>query len=158
MTASWANWMQTRWVRGCLRCMLLPAHLTLPPKLLIVSAAALMRISCVHWPAGAEAGLQPDLSNVLVIGRKDYVLRSVHPKASSNGAFIVASCECGWHRFVSNAQCPLSALLQYGMQWNVTWGRFSRLAELEVQPLQQPGAICVHSLCRAALDTVQHVK
>jgi hypothetical protein len=30
--------------------------------------------------AGAEAGLDVDLANVVVIGRKDYVLRSVHPK------------------------------------------------------------------------------
>jgi hypothetical protein len=30
--------------------------------------------------AGAEAGLDVDLANVVVIGRKDYVLRSVHPQ------------------------------------------------------------------------------
>lgn len=31
---------------------------------------------------GAEAGVDLDLSSVIVVGRKDYVLRSVHPQVS----------------------------------------------------------------------------
>lgn len=32
---------------------------------------------------GSEAGLDLDFSSVIVVGRKDYVLRSVHPQASA---------------------------------------------------------------------------
>ncbi|KAL4433623.1 hypothetical protein ABPG75_000064 [Micractinium tetrahymenae] len=49
---------------------------------------------------GAEAGVHVNLAHVIVVGRKDYVLRSVHP--------------------------------QYGLQWNVTWGRVNRMTELEM--------------------------
>lgn len=98
--------------------------------------------------AGAEAGLQVDLDNVIVIGRKDYVLRSVHPQASSVGAGQ-ARVGAGQAVWAPGCPCPVCtasellhdfAALQFGLQWNVTWGRLSRLAELEVQQLDQPGA------------------
>ena len=85
--------------------------------------------------AGAEAGLQVELDNVIAIGRKDYILRSVHPQASCRS--LRAGCPC----LVCISHDLLHAPLQFGLQWNVTWGRLSRLTELEVQQLGDAGAV-----------------
>lgn len=75
----------------------------------------------------------------MIIGRKDYVLRSVHPQASLPQGWMLwrvaampfFSCLCEWVCF--------SAALQFGLQWNVTWGRINRLSELEMYSVQEQG-------------------
>lgn len=106
-------------------------------------------------PDGAAA---VDPSRVIAVGRKDYVLRSVHPQARTaphrllpaSAAGRCWACEgmrcaggrscwrgCPGGQRSSSHSAPLSHL-QFGMQWNVTWGRVSHLSELSVQPVGGP--------------------
>lgn len=109
--ASWVSWMLQLWVRGLgerpadATCSRMPlSRLGLPHS--SRGQRKLLRKPSLNC-AGSEAGLQLDLNNVLVIGRKDYVLRSVHPQASCSLYALIAGC---WRSdssvFLSFLHCP----------------------------------------------------